>query len=83
MAAGLPVLLTPGVALASIIQKNQLGYICDLCLESITQKLKVFLDNYHTGFFKSIGKRGKEYVRSQYSWNIIAKNMVDVYSNIL
>ena len=83
MASGLPVLLTQGVALASNIQKNQLGYVCDLSIESITQKLKDFLDNYHTVFFESIGKRGKEYVRTQYSWNMIAKNLVDVYNKIL
>src|SRR5579883_1414128 len=35
LAAGIPVLVTPGVALASVIQQNQLGYVAELDVSAI------------------------------------------------
>lgn len=83
MAAGLPVLLTPGVALSSIVKENQLGYVAELDVDSIAQNLKEFLENRDNARIKEMSQRTQDYVQSNYSWDIIAKDLMDIYHQCL
>ncbi|MFM9158485.1 MAG: glycosyltransferase, partial [Dolichospermum sp.] len=46
LGAGLPVLVTPGVALSDIIQQNQIGYVTELDVDAISTTIQRFLDNH-------------------------------------
>jgi len=81
MVAGLPVLLTPGVALASMVKENQLGYVPYLDSDSIALNLEKLLQNPEQT--KEMGERGKTFVKNHYTWDQIAKQLITTYENIL
>ena len=45
LAVGLPVLVTPGVALASVVQQHQLGYVASLDVSAIASAIEKHLTN--------------------------------------
>jgi glycosyltransferase involved in cell wall biosynthesis len=81
MAAGLPLLLTRGVALAPIVEENQLGYIADLNEDSIVKSLKIFFENRLQK--DEISQKNKKYVENNFSWDTISIKLISLYESIL
>jgi glycosyltransferase involved in cell wall biosynthesis len=81
MAVGLPVVVTPGVALASVVEQYQLGYVAELDVAAITSTLEHCLDHPQTT--KEMGDRARQLVRQQYTWERNASNLSKVYTAIL
>ncbi|AKG23967.1 glycosyltransferase [Calothrix sp. 336/3] len=81
LAVGLPVLVTPGVALASIVQENQLGYVPDMDVLAISNALEDYLNNTHIA--KNMGVNAREFVLEKYTWDKVAGKMQAVYQQIL
>ena len=79
--AGLPLLITPGVALAPIIKQHQVGYVTELDVSAISCTLDEFLTN--TQAAKDMGERGRQLVFEKYTWEQIASQMQQIYTNIL
>ena len=79
--AGLPLLITPGVALAPIIKQHQVGYVTELDVSAISCTLDAFLTN--TQAAKDMGERGRQLVVEKYTWEQIASQMQQIYTNIL
>ena len=83
LAAGLPVLVTPGVALAAIVEKNQLGYVPDLDVTSISRSLEKFLTSQENSADPHERDCIRQFILENYTWDQIAKNLIQVYLNIL
>jgi glycosyltransferase involved in cell wall biosynthesis len=81
LAAGLPVLVTPGVALASLVENNQLGYVTSLEIEQIVLHLEQFLKDRTMA--KIMGDRSRKLVQERYSWEQIANRLIKIYQKIL
>ncbi|WP_293070230.1 glycosyltransferase family 4 protein [Moorena sp. SIO4A5] len=81
LAVGLPVLVTPGVALASVVEKHQLGYVTELDVKVIASALENYLTNPQE--VKEMGTRGRQLIFEQYTWKRIAANLIDIYQAIL
>lgn len=81
LAGGLPVLITPGVALASVVEQYQLGYISELDSRAIASILQHFLSYPQKA--KEMGDRARQVILEKYTWNRIASNLSDVYTAIL
>jgi glycosyltransferase involved in cell wall biosynthesis len=81
LAVGLPVLVTPGVALASIVQENQLGYVPNMDVLAISHALEDYLNNTHIA--KKMGVSAREFVLEKYTWDKVAGKMQAVYHQIL
>jgi len=81
LAAGLPVLVTPGVALASVVEQYQLGYVVELDVAAIASSLQLWLNNPQQA--KKMGDRGRELILEKYTWDRIATRMLQVYTTIL
>lgn len=81
LAAGLPVLVTPGVALASIVQENKFGYVTQLDISTIASVLEKYLTNPQEA--KKMGDRARQFVLDNYTWDTIATKMIDVYTSIV
>ena len=81
LAVGLPVLVTPGVALASVVEQYQLGYVVDLDVAAIASTLQHFL-NYPQAA-KEMGDRARCLILENYTWDQIASNLIEVYTAIL
>lgn len=77
LAVGLPVILTPGVALSSIIQDYDLGYVPELNIDSITQSFKDFFEHYQDR--KNLKQRARNLIIEQYSWDSIANQLASIY----
>lgn len=81
LAVGLPVLITPGVALASVVEQYQLGYVSELDSSAIASTLQHFL-NYPQKA-KEMSDRARQLILEKYTWKRIASNLSEVYTAIL
>ncbi|MFN7351207.1 MAG: glycosyltransferase, partial [Dolichospermum sp.] len=81
LAAGTPVIITPGVALSDIVQQQQLGYVTELNINAIAATIENFLD--HPQESKKMGYRAREFILDNYTWDKIASKMISVYENII
>jgi len=81
LAVGVPVLVTPGVALASVVKQNQLGYVPDLDVAAIIDALKDYFSNPQQA--KKMGDRARQFVLEKYTWENIAYQIVQVYQKVL
>jgi glycosyltransferase involved in cell wall biosynthesis len=81
MAASLPVLVTDGVALASVIAEHQVGYITELDVCGISNTIEQYLS--HPQAAKDMGNRARQLVLQKYTWNSIATNLNNIYKEIV
>jgi glycosyltransferase involved in cell wall biosynthesis len=81
LSSGLPVLLTPGVALSTMVAENKLGYISSLNVPDISSGLQHLLTS--TEELQQMGCNAAEYVNSKYSWETVSCQIKKAYANIL
>ncbi|MEM7554655.1 MAG: glycosyltransferase [Cyanobacteria bacterium P01_A01_bin.84] len=81
LAAGVPALVTPGVALAPIIKQHQLGYVPQLDIDAISVTLENYLTNPHLG--KIAGEKSRKFILDNYTWEAIAIQLTQLYRDIL
>ncbi len=79
LVVGTPVLVTPGVGLATTISDNQLGYVAELNVESIASVLDGYLSAPECAIER--GKRARHFTLENYSWDKIATELVRVYQS--
>ena len=73
LAVGVPVLVTPGVALAAFVQQHQLGYVPELDVLAIAKAIEQYLT--HPQAAQDMGDRARQIIIEQYTWDkIAAKN---------
>ncbi|MBR8832744.1 MAG: glycosyltransferase [Stigonema ocellatum SAG 48.90 = DSM 106950] len=81
LAGSLPVLVTPGVALASIVKQYQLGYVPELDVSAITNAIDHYLTYPQAA--KHMGDRARQLIFKQYTWEQIATRMNEFYTRII
>lgn len=81
LAAGLPVVVTPGVALASVVEQHQLGYVPELDIGAIAAAIQDYL-NYPQAA-KEMGDRARQLIFKQYTWERIATRLIEVYISVI
>jgi glycosyltransferase involved in cell wall biosynthesis len=81
LAVGVPVLVTPGVALASVVQENQLGYIAEKDVLAIAEAVDNYLSNPQAG--KDMGDRARQIIIEKYTWEKISSDLLAIYRSIL
>ncbi|BAY66024.1 hypothetical protein NIES22_61370 [Calothrix brevissima NIES-22] len=80
LAVGLPTLVTPGVALASVVKKHQLGYIPDLDILAIASALQKYFSAPQAA--KEMGNRARQLILEQYTWEHMAQELIFIYDKI-
>ncbi len=80
MAAGLATVLTPGVALASMLQENRVGYVAEMDVNAIALTLKQCLDRPDQT--RAIGEKARQMILNTYTWHHIAAQLIDIYQSI-
>lgn len=78
---GTPVLLTPGVGLASVVRDHDLGYVTELNIDAIAQSLDRHLSNPDRS--KQLGSRARQFAIENYNWDKIAVDLIRVYQSII
>ena len=81
LAAGTPTLITPGVALASLVEAHDLGWVCEMTQESIAQTMIQALSNPQ--ILQEKGQHAQRLVRANYSWKAIAQKLIHQYQQVL
>lgn len=77
MAAGLPVLLSPGVALATVVERERVGWVTPLEPPVIAAALQHFFQNPDQA--RQRGERACQVVSHQFTWNSVARQLGDRY----
>ena len=77
LVVGTPVLVTPGVGLATIVREHHLGYVAELDIEAITQALDRYLTDPDCA--KQMGIRARQFTIENYNWDKIATDLIQVY----
>lgn len=80
MAAGRPVLATPGVGLAPLIAEVGCGRICEGDPESLGRALRELLAEPQA--LDEMGRRGRQAAEERYGWPTIAERMEAVYREV-
>jgi glycosyltransferase involved in cell wall biosynthesis len=80
LAAGTPVIITPGVALSDLVEQQQIGSVAELDVNEISAAIQHFLDNPQKS--QEMGDRARQFILDNYTWDKIALKMVSVYEDI-
>ncbi len=83
LSVGLPVLLTPGVALSSIVKEHKLGYVIDLDVAAIAQTIELHLINLSDETKNNSSLRISQFVRDNYTWDKVSTKLIEIYQDIL
>jgi glycosyltransferase involved in cell wall biosynthesis len=83
LAADLPVLVTPGVALSSIVEKNQLGYVTDLDVTMIAKIIRQHLNGFSDQEQNESSHHIRQFIQDNYTWNKITEDLIHIYESIL
>jgi glycosyltransferase involved in cell wall biosynthesis len=78
--AGLPVLITPEVALAEWVQTHHVGWVVPQESEAIAQVLNAFIQDPTVG--RAMGDRAAQVVRAQFAWPAIILQLIDHYQTL-
>ena len=81
MAAGLPTVVTPGVALSAEIKRYQLGYVSELNTDAIAAAIESCLKQPAAAI--RMGQRAQQFALKNYTWNRNADNLLRLYQTIL
>ena len=77
LAAGTPVLVTPGVALSVMLQQKDFGYVTDLNIDKIAKSLEACLDKRSQ--LDAFGIEAREFILQNYTWKTTAAKLVELY----
>jgi glycosyltransferase involved in cell wall biosynthesis len=77
LAAGIPALVTPGVALSDLISHQKLGYVPELDVQSIANSIRQSLKDPDAA--KAIGDRARQFILANYGWGSIAAKLANIY----
>ncbi len=81
MAAGLPVVITPGVQIAPEISEAKAGLIVEGEEDTIANAVAQLLKSPQLR--QQLGENGQRLANNRYSWSAIAQNLSNVYQSIL
>lgn len=81
LAAGTPVLITDGVAIAPMVKEQAIGYVTKLDVEAIASIIQEFFD--HPDIARQKGDRATLYIAEHYSWAKITRRLMAAYENLL
>lgn len=80
MAAELPVLITPEVALADLVQSEQLGWVASQAPSELAFAIQACLDAPQEA--RDMGKRASQLVRSQFTWQSKIHQLIRRYQSL-
>jgi glycosyltransferase involved in cell wall biosynthesis len=81
MAAGRAVIVTPEVGIASIVHEAGCGIVVHGNSEKFGLEMKRLLDDHDRR--RNMGRAGRRAVEAKYTWDVIGRQMLEVYTDIL
>jgi glycosyltransferase involved in cell wall biosynthesis len=81
LAAGTPVLITDGVAIAPMVQAQNIGYVTKLEINAIVATLENFFQNFDDKPFSK--QKTQQTIAENYSWQSISAQLATIYQAIV
>ncbi len=81
LAAGTPVLITDGVAIAPMVQAENIGYVTKLEINAIATTLEAFFQNFDDNLFNR--QKSQQIIAEYYSWQSISAQLATIYQAII
>jgi glycosyltransferase involved in cell wall biosynthesis len=81
LAAGTPVLITEGVAIAPMVKEQAIGYVTKLEINAILTTLENFFQNFDNDLFSR--QKTQQIITENYSWLSIIAQLVTIYQTIV
>jgi glycosyltransferase involved in cell wall biosynthesis len=81
MAAGLPVVVTPGVQIAPEIAQAEAGLVVEGEVEALAGAIAQLLHQPH--YRQQLGEKGLQLVKERYAWKAIASDLASAYRAIV
>jgi glycosyltransferase involved in cell wall biosynthesis len=81
LAAGLPCIVTPGVALSEVVKQQDLGMVPEMDEAAIATAIFNCLNQPE--LMKEMSDRASEFIFEHYTWDKIATNLVGIYDAII
>ena len=81
LAAGTPVLITDGVAIAPMVQEQNIGYVTKLDVDAIVTTLENFFQNFDKSSFRR--QKSQQIIAKYYSWQSISAQLATIYQAIV
>ncbi|MDX2212464.1 MAG: glycosyltransferase [Oculatellaceae cyanobacterium bins.114] len=81
MAAQLPVVITPGIQIATDVANAKAGLVVEGEVEAFTQAIAQLLDS--ATLREQLGQNGRTFASYNYSWKSIALHLAEVYTLII
>ena len=81
LAAGTPVLITDGVAIAPMVQAQNIGYVTKLEINAIVTTLENFFQNFDKNPISR--QRSQQIIAENYSWQSISAQLATIYQTIV
>ncbi|GBO56093.1 glycosyltransferase [Pseudanabaena sp. lw0831] len=81
LAAGTPVLITDGVAIAPMVREKAIGYVTKLEINEIVVTLEDFLQNFHQKLHNR--SRCQQIIAENYSWQSISAQLAKIYQTLV
>jgi glycosyltransferase involved in cell wall biosynthesis len=83
LAAGTPVVITPGVPLAGVVRASGAGWVCDLASPAIAQSVAAALDGLSDSAIVAERARRCRALAQQFMWSTLAVRLREVYAAVL
>lgn len=77
---GLPVIITPGIQIASDVVAAEAGLVVEGAEKPLGEAIAQLLTN--PKLRQELGERGRNFAKSQYSWRTTAQNLIPAYEMI-
>ncbi|MEP0869910.1 glycosyltransferase [Trichocoleus desertorum AS-A10] len=81
MAAGLPVVITPGIQIAPDIASAQAGLVVEGEVDALAAAIAQLLNSPELR--QQLGENGRRFAQSHYSWDAIAQQLAAVYTAVV
>ncbi|MBD2175907.1 glycosyltransferase [Pseudanabaena sp. FACHB-1998] len=85
LAAGTPVLITDGVAIAPMVKEQAIGYVTQLDIQAIATTLQIFFQNFEQSSTQQRINRQKirKIISENYSWESISAQLATIYQDTI
>lgn len=81
MAVGVPVVVTEGVGVSSLVESSGAGLVCDASPKGIADAISCILDDAELA--SQMGRNGRAVVAEHYDWRVISQRMEAMYYSLL
>ncbi|MFK8184209.1 MAG: glycosyltransferase [Phormidesmis sp.] len=81
LAAGLPVITTPGVQISPEISAANAGLIVEGTEDELVRSIEILIDS--TSLRHMLGENGRKLAKERYSWQVIAHQLASVYTTVI